>query len=524
MRIGDRVGEYEVLEALGAGGMGEVYKVRHIVSDRIEAMKVLLPALGSDTELLSRFQREIKVQAALDHPNIARLYAAQIVGRDPIMVMEYVEGTSLEKSLRNGPLQFFDSVNRAMQVLDALGYAHSHGVVHRDIKPANIMLTTAGTMKLMDFGIARMKADDRLTQTGMAVGSLPYMSPEQIRGSEPDPRSDIYSLGVCLYEMITGFRPFRGDSEFSLMAAHLQQMPRPPLEITSGIPVQLNDVILKALAKDPTERFQTAGQFRSALALVPTTASQRPLDANAELGFGAVRSLAATLPSGNNGGHKTPGARGIYMALGAFAAVVVLFAAVAEGPTLLHTGASRAANRRSETITGARRAPPVVVLPSGQPPAGLVSGTGSSGAVPETSIPAVSAIGSDHHAAPRAVAQQRKEGLGTSPEQDKLLRPQRGGAPTPKTAGLTIPDDLRDRLANLQARFAAYAATLETVTNKLKSQGLGLRPELSEALNIARIKLGAAEAEARVGAYSDARKSLGAAEMAIDTIARAYGR
>ncbi len=231
----------------------------------IEAMKILLPNLGGDTELVERFQREIKLQAALDHPNIARLHTAQLVGNQLLMVMEYVEGESIESLLRRGALGMHESISCTVQVLDALAYAHAHGVVHRDIKPANIMRTSAGVAKLMDFGIARMDADRRLTQTGHAVGSLFYMSPEQIKGVQPDARSDIYSLGITLYEMVTGRRPFEGDSDFSIMAAHLEQVPMAPIEVVPGVPGEVNDIILMAIAKDPTARFQTAAAFQSAL-------------------------------------------------------------------------------------------------------------------------------------------------------------------------------------------------------------------------------------------------------------------
>src|SRR5215471_9713361 len=201
MNIGERIGDYEIVEVLGAGGMGQVYKVRNVLSERIEAMKVLLPNLEGDADLAERFLREIKVQAALDHPNIAKLHTALRASNQLLMVMEFVEGTSVEKLLEHGALPVRDAAGFAVQVLDALAYAHSRGVVHRDIKPANIMRTPAGVVKLMDFGIARMKADRKLTQTGRTVGSLYYMSPEQIKGAEPDPRSDLYSLGITLYEM-----------------------------------------------------------------------------------------------------------------------------------------------------------------------------------------------------------------------------------------------------------------------------------------------------------------------------------
>jgi hypothetical protein len=265
MNIGERVGDYEIVEILGAGGMGQVYKVRNMISNRIEAMKILLPGAGADQSLADRFLREIQVQATLDHPNIARLHTAHLMGNQLIMIMEYVEGSTIEKLLEHGTLSVRESVQYAQQVLSALSYAHARGVVHRDIKPANIMRMPDGTVKLMDFGIARMQQDRKLTQTGSTVGSLFYMSPEQIRGSQPDPRSDLYSLGITLYEMVTGRRPFEGNSDFTIMAAHLQQSPLAPIDVVPGVPQPVNDIILMAIAKDPAERFQSAEAFRAAL-------------------------------------------------------------------------------------------------------------------------------------------------------------------------------------------------------------------------------------------------------------------
>lgn len=263
--VGATIGDYQIVGVLGAGGMGKVYKVRNIISDRVEAMKVLLPNLDTDHELAERFIREIKVQASLQHPNIASLHTAQRVDNQLLMIMEFVEGETLEFLMRQGRIPLRDSVNYVSQVLSALSYAHAHGVVHRDIKPPNMMLTPDGIVKLMDFGIAKISVDHKLTQTGKTVGSLFYMSPEQIRGSDVDARSDLYSLGISMYEMVTGKRPFEGESDYSIMAAHLQQPPQPPVAIDPSVPPALNEVILISIAKDPGQRFQTADAFRSAL-------------------------------------------------------------------------------------------------------------------------------------------------------------------------------------------------------------------------------------------------------------------
>ena len=206
--IPERIGDYEVLRVLGAGGMGRVYQVRSVITDRIEAMKVLLPDLEGQEQVAARFLREIKVLAALKHPNIATLHAAFTVDNQLVMLMEYVEGQSLASRLSSGAIPVPEALTYVDQLLDALSYAHQRHVIHRDIKPANMMLTPEGTVKLMDFGIARTEGESTLlTAPGSTLGSMNYMSPEQVKGEHTDERSDLYSLGISLYEMVTGPTP-----------------------------------------------------------------------------------------------------------------------------------------------------------------------------------------------------------------------------------------------------------------------------------------------------------------------------
>ena len=261
-----RIGDYEIISILGAGGMGRVYKVRNVLTDRIEAMKVLLPDLEGHEEVAARFLREIKVLAGLNHPNIASLHTALTIDNQLVMIMEYVEGQSLSSVLDRGALGVSDALNYLDQVLGALSYAHQHKVIHRDIKPANMMLTPQGSIKLMDFGIARTEDESsKLTAPGSTLGSMSYMSPEQIKGEATDERSDLYSLGISLYEMVTGEKPFHGDSNFSIMAAHINQVPRPPIDVHPGLPKLVNDIILTSIAKAPEQRFQSADAFRNAI-------------------------------------------------------------------------------------------------------------------------------------------------------------------------------------------------------------------------------------------------------------------
>jgi eukaryotic-like serine/threonine-protein kinase len=262
---GARKGDYLILGTLGAGGMGKVYKVRNTLSDRVEAMKVLLPDLSEQQELADRFLREIKVLASLHHPNIAELRTALTIGNQLVMIMEYVEGTTLACRLQQGDVRYADALVYFDQVLAALACAHSQRIVHRDIKPANIMLAPFGVVKLMDFGIARSGNDMGLTMTGTTLGSVAYMSPEQVRCEPLDGRSDLYSVGVALYETITGQRPYVSDNNFEVMQAHLQVPPTAPIDLKPDIPPGLNQLILMAMAKNPAQRFQTADAMRGAL-------------------------------------------------------------------------------------------------------------------------------------------------------------------------------------------------------------------------------------------------------------------
>ncbi len=266
--VGQHIGDYEILSILGMGGMGKVYKVRNVISDRVEAMKILLPDLTSNQGLADRFLREIRLLAALNHPNIASLRTALTYENQLAMIMEFVEGETLANRAARAPLSTADAVNYADQVLSALSYAHKQNIIHRDIKPANMMLTPQGVVKLMDFGIARSATDGSLTSTGTTLGSLNYMPPEQVRGEAADTRSDIYSFGVSLYEMLTGKLPFKSDSQYSLMTAHLNETPPEPITLRGDLPAGLNQIIMMAIAKDPANRFQSADAFRAALSSV----------------------------------------------------------------------------------------------------------------------------------------------------------------------------------------------------------------------------------------------------------------
>ena len=270
-QLGDR---YDVGQVIGRGGMAEVYEGTDRRLNRRVAIKVLRPDLARDPMFQERFRREAQSAAGLNHPNIVAIYdtGEDLIGEGanqvsvPYIVMEFVDGDTLRHMLNNGPRILPE---RALEViagvLAALDYAHRHGIVHRDIKPANIMINTNGDAKVMDFGIARAMSDaaTSVTATSAVMGTAQYLSPEQARGELVDARSDIYSSGCVLYELLTGVTPFNGDSPVAIAYQHVNEPPKPPSSLDSSIPTSLDSITLGALAKSPSNRYQTAAEMRS---------------------------------------------------------------------------------------------------------------------------------------------------------------------------------------------------------------------------------------------------------------------
>jgi serine/threonine protein kinase len=272
LHVGEAIGDYRVIGIIGAGGMGQVFQVEHKITKRKEAMKVLIADLADETQV-QRFKREIEVQARLNHPNIAAVHNAFRLKDRIVLVLEFVEGQTLENLLKQGRPPLETGIDYIRQTLEALDYAHHNGVIHRDVSTANLMITENGLVKLMDFGVAKSLGDLRLTDGGSMIGSLYYMSPEQVKGSiDPDPRSDIYSAGAILFEIVTGKKPFDYEDRFSLMVAQVEEQPRLPTLIDPELPTELDDIILKALAKEPSHRYSSAQDFLAALRTIKQTA------------------------------------------------------------------------------------------------------------------------------------------------------------------------------------------------------------------------------------------------------------
>ncbi|HVN44695.1 MAG TPA: serine/threonine-protein kinase [Steroidobacteraceae bacterium] len=282
--IGELLDHYRILELVGRGAMGVVYKALDVNLERPVAIKVMSAEARSDPDFVERFRQEARAQGALNHPNVALLFDYFLHDGAPVAVMEFIDGESLEQLIRRrGAIPAHESVPLFKQALCGVAAAHRAGIIHRDLKPANLMVTSAGTVKVMDFGIAKRQGVSGATRfSSTSIGSPLYMAPEQILGRSVDCRTDIYALGVTLYELLAGQRPFnsRAKAEYLVLDAHVNEVPEPPTVYRYGIPQPIVDAVMRALAKDPDARFQSVDEFMRSLPEVPAPAAAARADAS----------------------------------------------------------------------------------------------------------------------------------------------------------------------------------------------------------------------------------------------------
>ena len=536
LKIGDHIGDYEVIGFLGAGGMGSVYKVRKVLSNRVEGLKVLLPDLAANNDLSERFLREIRLQATLTHPNIASLYTALKIDNQLLMFMEFVEGTPLNEVLSQQGVSVAEALDYTSQILSALDYAHQRGVVHRDIKPSNMIRTPSGVVKLLDFGIARLAMDRKLTATGGVLGSIHYMSPEQIQAVEVDARSDIYAVGICLYEMVTRKKPFDADSDFALMAAHIHQPPPPPIDLDPGMPPELNDVILIAIAKNPDDRFQSAAAMRNAIESIRVKLgfSTQPTPTPVPTSQPAVAfkdPITATLPRAPTPppvaapipqpAIPPPAARGsrrgLYMALGSLVTVAVLVAAIVFIPRFMRAragGQTAAQTTQSSEVTPAPTPSPTPEAPTPTPAA-----TADAQPTPTADLQPTPTVTPAPMPVTPATPPRHREQLAAAPPP----QPQQQQAPPAETqAHRAAVAELHENYDQLSIRVTSVHTGLQSLQNQMG--GMGLRADMREAATRMDALIQKADRQIQAGDIDAATKTLENADRVTSQLEKFLGQ
>ena len=547
-KVTKRIGDYEIIRELGHGGMGKVYEVRNVLTDRIEAMKVLLPDLAGRSEFVARFTREIKVLASLEHPNIAALRTAFSLDDQFVMVMEYVNGVTLADRLEGGAFPAGEALNYIDQVLMALSYSHGKHIIHRDVKPANMMLTPQGVVKLMDFGLARTGNEVGLTATGSTLGSLDYMAPEQVTSQPTDERSDLYAVGVSLYQMVTGKRMFSATSGYSLMQAQVKETPRAPIELQPTLPKSLSDLIMMAVAKDPAQRFQSADAFRNALSQIRESLAQPASRAQAAAvgdkfaapAVAALSQAAAAEPAKSGPEYGVP-APSVPMPAqprrdrGAFVIIaILLLIAVLSGAGVYKLRQHFSAQEATAAVTSSdRSAAPGTASSSSiatQPASPDSSGTsqahqeGAAAAAPPSSPPTAAPVPALRKAANLAKASNQPASNPDTAGSSGGSLPDSQVAQPPAVDPKKLLDELETENDQLDSRAAAVESSLDALEQQMHRDGLGLRGDIVASRESLRTDLSKAK-QAIDGADTDrARKYLDLAHREVEKLETFLGR
>ncbi len=535
--IGQRVGDYEILSLLGSGGMGRVYRVRNVISNRIEAMKILLPDLASEPELAARFTAEIRTLASFDHPNIAQLRTAFQHENQFIMIMEFVEGVSLDKRAGKVPIPVAEVMDYTSQVLAALSYAHGRGVIHRDLKPANIMVTGQGIVKLMDFGIAKSKDELQHTKPGTTMGSIYYMSPEQVSGGTVDVRSDIYSLGVTLYELLTGRRPFQSTTTFSVLNAQLNTEPQPPIELNAALPYALNDIILTAMAKDPALRFQSADAFRNAISSlqIEPAANQAPQQNDPANPFAATTAQSA-VPAAAPKLPETPAEppfmpvaavgppqpltrkshRSLWMGLGAAAALIAMISAATVLPRFFSTHATSDGDNGTTAPAQAPAIPSVAHVPAPVPTT-QAPNKEQPNPLPSSEEPARSPA--------TRTASSHTSGA-AAPTKTETVNTSIVNAPPPASAGPSQTElkEASEQFLQISARASAARDSIEQIRRQQEADGLGMRGDIAASLSRMNSYMESANRALAARDVVDARQSMDQADRELTKLEAFLGK
>jgi serine/threonine protein kinase len=540
--IGEQVGTFRIVEKLGEGGMGVVYKAMDVDLDRAVAIKMLSPDLSRNPEIVERFRTEARAQANLNHGNLATLYAFLVHDGNAYIAMEFVEGENFEQLLRRrGPLPVEDAIPWFKQALQGVGAAHRMGIVHRDIKPTNLMLNRQGIVKVMDFGIAKVVGTRGNTRTGMQLGTPAYMSPEQIQGRQIDVRTDIYALGITLYQMLSGHVPFEEGSDFDIMRHQVSTPPPPMIDLHPYAPVQYQKVVTKAIAKDPDERYRTVEEFEAALERPEDVAStlaaayaatmvdgpkRTVLESGAPASFAAAAAAAPSRPPAPYAGETTPVSPAPVVASSGWnrnyliAGVIVVVAAVLLGVVMFARKPSRAP---LPSMAGSGNAP----LPQPQ-----VEMTASGTLNPSASLPgAAASVGSGgaqasstQESVPESSSKAKTKTMASNRGVPDQANSQAAQPPPPPAVDMKVLHDLETENDQLDSRAAAVEGSLDTLEHQMQQSGLGLRGDMVAARNSMRVDLQRAKQAIENQDTDSARTYLDRAHKDVEKLEGFLGR